>query len=53
MERAAPHPEVGEHVTPAPVPRDPDLPAVSDGTLMLVAAVALVATALALLALVG
>ena len=53
MERAVHPPEVAEHVGPAPIPRDPDLPTVSDGTLMLVAAAALVATALALLALVG
>jgi hypothetical protein len=48
MERAT-HP-TDEHADahPAPVPRDPDLPAVSDTTLMLFAAVALVVTALAL-----
>ena len=49
MERAQPHPEADEHAHPAPVPRDPDLPAVSDATLMLVAAAALVAAATALL----
>jgi hypothetical protein len=51
MERAA-HPPETEHTDPEPVPRDPDLPVVSDATLMCFAAGALIVTALALLALV-
>ena len=47
MERAA-HPPETEHTDPEPVPRDPDLPAVSDTALMLFAACALVVTTLAL-----
>ena len=52
MERAT-HP-ADEHAQahPAPVARDPDLPQVSERVLMLFAAVALIATAAALLALV-
>ena len=48
MERAT-HP-VEEHgeAQPTPVPRDPDLPQVSDATLMIFAAAALIATAVAL-----
>jgi hypothetical protein len=38
---------------PEPVPRDPDLPTVSDTTLMFFAAAALVLTAFALFALIG
>ena len=53
MERAVHPPEVAEHVRPAPVPRDPDLPTVSDTTLMLFAAAALVLTAFALFGLTG
>ena len=52
MERAAHPPEEEERAHPQPVPRDPDLPAVSDTTLMVFAAAALAVTALALLALV-
>ena len=54
MERAAhPHPEASSHHEEAqPVPRDPDLPAVSDTTLMFFAAGALVVTIVALLVLV-
>ena len=54
MERAAHPPETEhtEHTHPEPVPRDPDLPVVSDATLMCFAAGALIVTALALLALV-
>ena len=53
MERAT-HPaeeHADAHPAPglAPMARDPDLPAVSDTTLMLFAAVALVVTALALI----
>ena len=51
MERA-PHPVEEEH-HPAPIPRDPDLPRISDGALMAFAAAALVATALGLIALIG
>jgi hypothetical protein len=52
MERAT-HP-VEQHVEahPTPVPRDPDLPQVSDATLMIFAAAALIATLAALLVLV-
>ena len=51
MERAALHPEEAEHPHPEPVPRDPDLPTVSDTTLMFFAAGALVVTLVALLVL--
>ena len=53
MARAT-HPadEQGE-THPAPVPRDPDLPTVSDTTLMLFAAAALALTAFALFGLIG
>jgi hypothetical protein len=52
MERATR--PVEEHASehPSPVPRDPDLPQVSDATLMIFAAAALIATAAALLVLV-
>jgi hypothetical protein len=52
MERAT-HP-VEEHAQagPAPLARDPDLPQVSDTTLIVFAAAALIATAAALLVLV-
>ena len=49
MERA-PHPVEEEH-HPQPVPRDPDLPTVSDTTLIFFAAGALVVTLVALLVL--
>ena len=49
MERA-PHP-VEEQPHPEPVPRDPDLPTVSDTTLIFFAAGALVVTLVALLVL--
>jgi hypothetical protein len=49
MERA-PQPVEEEH-PPEPVPRDPDLPTVSDTTLMFFAAAALLVTLVALLAL--
>jgi len=52
MERAAHPPKEEEHAHPQPVPRDPDLPAVSDTALMLFAAAALAVTLLALAALV-
>ena len=57
MERAT-HPadeHADAHPAPhlAPTARDPDLPAVSDTTLMLFAAAALVVTALALIFLAG
>ena len=53
MERAT-HP-ADEHAEahPAPVPRDPDLPSVSDTTLMLFAGAALVVTVAGLLLVVG
>jgi hypothetical protein len=51
MERA-PHPVEEDH-HPAPIARDPELPAVSDGALMAFAAAALVATALGLILLIG
>ena len=53
MERAT-HPadDHGE-AHPEPVPRDPDLPTVSDTTLMFFAAAALAVTAFALFALIG
>jgi hypothetical protein len=52
MERATHPVDAHDEAHPAPVPRDPDLPQVSDATLMLFAAAALVATAAALLLLV-
>ena len=51
MERAL-HP-VEEQPHPAPIPRDPELPSVSDGVVMAFAAVALVATAVGLILLIG
>jgi hypothetical protein len=51
MERAAHHPKEEAPPHPEPVPRDPDLPTLSDSTLMLFAAGALVVTAVALLVL--
>ena len=53
MERATRQAEEHAQAHPAPVPRDPDLPQVSDTTLMFFAAAALIATAAALLVLVG
>jgi hypothetical protein len=50
MERAALPPEEAEH--PQPLPRDPDLPTVSDTTLMFFAGGALVVTLVGLLVLV-
>jgi hypothetical protein len=52
MERAALHPEEVEHPQPEALPRDPDLPTVSDTTLMFFAAGALVVTLVGLLVLV-
>ena len=52
MERATRLVEEHEEAHPAPVPRDPDLPQVSDSTLMFFAAAALIATAAALLLLI-
>jgi hypothetical protein len=52
MERAAHPPEEEAHEHPAPVPRDPELPSVSDSTLMFFAGGALVVTLVALLVLV-
>jgi hypothetical protein len=56
MERAPHPPDAHGHAHPAPhlapTARDPDLPAVSDATLMMFAAGALVVTVLALLFLV-
>ena len=52
MERAAHQVEGHGQAHPAPVPRDPDLPEVSDTTLMFFAAAALIATAAALLLLI-
>jgi len=52
MERAAHPPEEEDHPHAEPVPRDPDLPTLSETTLMIFAAAALVLTALALLALI-
>jgi hypothetical protein len=52
MERATRPVEEHAQAHPAPVPRDPDLPQVSDATLMIFAAAALIATAAALLVLV-
>ena len=52
MERAT-HPVEGHaQAHPAPVPHDPELPQVSEATLMIVAAAALIATAAALLLLI-
>jgi hypothetical protein len=48
MERAAHPPEQHDAAHPQPVPRDPDLPSVSDRALMFFAAGALIVTALAL-----
>jgi hypothetical protein len=50
MERPAHLKEAEDH-HPLPVPRDPDLPALSDAILMLFAGCALVLTAVALLVL--
>ena len=52
MERATHPAEDHAEAHPAPVPRDPDLPAVSDTAVMMFAAAALVVTVLALLFLV-
>jgi len=52
MERATRPADEHAQAHPAPVARDPDLPAVSDATLMMFAAGALVVTGLALLFLV-
>jgi hypothetical protein len=49
MERATHQGDAHGEAHPAPVPRDPDLPTVSDTTLRLFAAGALVVTAAALL----
>ena len=53
MERAIHPPDEHAEAHPAPVPRDPDLPSVSDATLMVFAGIALVVTAAALLLVVG
>jgi hypothetical protein len=55
MERAAhrPEPEGEVHGEPQPVPRDPDLPTISDGALIGFAATALVATGVAIFFLIG
>jgi hypothetical protein len=55
MERAAhrPEPEGEIHAQPEPVARDPELPTIADGALIGFAAAALVATAIALLLLIG
>ena len=53
MERAALHPEEAEHPHPEPVPRDPDLPTLTDRALMLFAAAALIGTLHGLYALIG
>ncbi len=53
MERAAHPPEEEAHPHPEPVPRDPDLPTLSDSALMLFAAAALAATLVGLFALIG
>jgi hypothetical protein len=50
MERAA-HPPKEEDTHPQPVPRDPDLPMLSDAALMFFAAGALIVTTAALLVL--
>ena len=52
MERAIRQVEEHEEGHPAPVPRDPDLPQVSDTTLMFFAAAALIAFAAALFVLI-
>jgi hypothetical protein len=52
MERATHPVEAHDEAHLAPVARDPDLPQVSDATLMIFAAAALIATAAALLVLV-
>jgi hypothetical protein len=51
MERATHQADEHAPAHPEPVPRDPDLPTVSDTTLMFFAAAALAATAVALLVL--
>jgi hypothetical protein len=51
MQRATHPGEEQAKAHPAPVPRDPDLPQVSDGTLRLFAAAALIAAVAALLVL--
>ena len=53
MERAAHPPEEEAHPHPEPVPRDPDLPTLSDSALMLFAAAALVGTLVGLYVLIG
>jgi hypothetical protein len=53
MERATQPAEKQPEAHPEPVPRDPDLPTVSDTTLMCFAAAALVLTAFALFGLIG
>ena len=52
MERATHPVDARDEAHPAPVPRDPDLPQVSDTTLILFAAAALVLTLAALLVLI-
>jgi hypothetical protein len=52
MERATHPAEEHADAHPAPVPRDPDLPSVSDATLMLFAGAALALTLAALVVLV-
>jgi hypothetical protein len=52
MERATHQVDGHARAHPAPVPREPDLPEVSDATLKLFAAAALIATVAALLFLV-
>ena len=52
MARATQQVDAHAEAHPAPVPRDPDLPQVSDTTLMLFAAAALIAAAAALFALI-
>ena len=52
MERATQQVDAHAEAHPAPVPRDPDLPQVSDPKLMFFAAAALIATAAALLVLI-
>ncbi len=53
MERAAHPPEAQDSAHPEPVPRHPDLPALSDTALMVFAAAALGATLGALALLIG
>jgi hypothetical protein len=53
MERAAHRPEAEDLAHPEPVPRDSDLPALSDTALMVFAAAALIATLGALALLIG